>query len=124
MGTQPGTNWARHRVTLLICQWCFDAVGWVAGRASGLKNWKVNVIDDSMWVHYMAWRHSGQGVVQTCIWQLMSLPLTVSCFSKILIGFIFLVLAYPGSPRNRAIKWVCVCVCACVLPLCHAAMHW
>jgi len=26
----------------------------------------------------------------------MSLPLTVSCFSKILIGFIFLVLAYPG----------------------------
>jgi len=30
--------------------------------------------------------------------QLMPLPLTVSCFSKILIGFTFLVLAYPGSP--------------------------
>jgi len=36
--------------------------------------------------------------------QLMSLPLTVSCFSKIQIGFTFLVLAHPGSPRQRAIK--------------------
>jgi len=36
--------------------------------------------------------------------QLMPLPLTVSCFSKIQIGFIFLVLAYPGSPGQRAIK--------------------
>ena len=47
--------------------------------------------------------------------QLMPLPLTVSCFSKILIGFTFLVLAYPGSPGQRAIKRVCVlCVCVCV----------
>jgi len=30
--------------------------------------------------------------------QLMPLPPTVSCFSKIQIGFTFLVLAYPGSP--------------------------
>ena len=29
--------------------------------------------------------------------QLMLLPLTVSCFSKIQTGFTFLVLAYPGS---------------------------
>jgi len=40
--------------------------------------------------------------------QLMPLPLTVSCFSKIQIGFTFLVLAHPGSPRQRAVKWVCV----------------
>ena len=40
--------------------------------------------------------------------QLMPLPLTVSCFSKIQIGFTFLVLAYPGSPGKRAIKCVCV----------------
>ena len=39
--------------------------------------------------------------------QLMPLPLTVSCFSKILIGFTFLVLAHPGSPGKRAIKQVC-----------------
>ena len=42
--------------------------------------------------------------------QLMPLPLTVSCFSKMQIGFTFLVLAYPGSPGKRAVKWVCVCV--------------
>ena len=43
--------------------------------------------------------------------QLMSLPLTVSCFSKIQIGFTFLVPAYPSSPGKRAFKRVCVCVC-------------
>ena len=42
--------------------------------------------------------------------QLMPLPLTVSCFSKIQIGFTFLVPAHPGSPGQRAVKWVCVCV--------------
>jgi len=39
----------------------------------------------------------------------MPLPLTVSCFSKIQIGFTFLVPAYPGSPGKRAVKRVCVC---------------
>ena len=43
--------------------------------------------------------------------QRMPLPLTVLCFSKIQIGFIFLVPAHPGSPGQRAVKWVCVCVC-------------
>ena len=42
--------------------------------------------------------------------QLMPLPLTVSCFSKIQIGFTFLVPADPGSPGQRAVKRVCVCV--------------
>ena len=48
--------------------------------------------------------------------QLMPLPLSVSCFSKIQIGFTFLV---PGSPGKRAVKRVCVCACvrACVLVL-------
>jgi len=36
--------------------------------------------------------------------QLMPVPLTVSCFSKIQIGFTFLVPAYPGSPGQRAIN--------------------
>jgi len=40
--------------------------------------------------------------------QLMLLPLTVSCFSKIQIGFTFLVPAYPSSPGKRAVKRVCV----------------
>jgi len=42
--------------------------------------------------------------------QLMPLPLTVSCFSKIQIGFTFLVPAHVGSPGQTAIKRVCVCV--------------
>jgi len=46
--------------------------------------------------------------------QLMPLPLTVSCFSKIQIAFTFLVPADPGSPGQRAAKRVCVCVCVCV----------
>jgi len=41
--------------------------------------------------------------------QLMPLPLTVSCFSEIQIGFTFLVSAHPGSPGKRAVKRVCVC---------------
>ena len=45
--------------------------------------------------------------------QLMPLPLTVSCFSKIQIGFTFLVPAHPGSPRQRAVKRVCGCVTVC-----------
>jgi len=39
--------------------------------------------------------------------QLMPLPLTVSCFSKIQIGFTFLVPAHLGSPGQRAVKRVC-----------------
>ena len=42
--------------------------------------------------------------------QLMPLPLTGSCFSKIQIGFTFLVPAHLDIPGKRAIKRVCVCV--------------
>ena len=54
--------------------------------------------------------------------QLMSLPLTVSCFSKIQIGFTFLVPAHLGSPGQRAIKRVCV-VCNSEIP-CGCAGTW
>ena len=40
--------------------------------------------------------------------RLMPLPLTVSCFSKIQIGFTFLVPAHLGSPGKRAVKRVSV----------------
>ena len=43
-------------------------------------------------------------------------PLTVSCFSKIQIGFIFLVPAHLGSPGKGPLNGcVCVCVCVCAL---------
>ena len=42
--------------------------------------------------------------------QLMPLPLTVSCFSKIPIGFTFLVPACLDSPGQGAVKRVCTLV--------------
>ena len=41
--------------------------------------------------------------------QLMPLPLTVSCFSKIQIGCTFLVPACPGSPGQMAVKRLPLC---------------
>jgi len=41
--------------------------------------------------------------MQTCM---MPLPLTVSCFSKIQIGFTVLEPAHLGSPEQRAVKCV------------------
>ena len=57
--------------------------------------------------------------------QLMPLPLTVSCFSKIQIGFTFLLPAHLGSPGQRAVKRVCVCACvrACVCISCVKIGH-
>jgi len=57
--------------------------------------------------------------------QLMPLPLTVCCFSRIQMGFSFLVPAHLGSPRQRAIKRVCVYVCyLCELLLCLLSINW
>jgi len=41
--------------------------------------------------------------------QLMPLPLTVTCFSKIQIGFTFLALAHQVVPESVPLNW-CVCV--------------
>ena len=76
---------------------CFDAVGWAAGRASGLKKtewWGAGVV---ICLERGADLHMAQ---------LMPLPFTVSCSSKIQIGFTFLVPAYPGSPGKEAVKWL------------------
>ena len=63
------------------------------------------------------WR--GAGVV-ICLERGADLPLTVSCFSKIQIGFTFLVLAYLVSPQKKgryndrqteAHPGECVCTC-------------
>ena len=51
----------------------------------------------------LEWRGTGMVIclerdADVHVVQLMPLPLTVSCFSKIQIGFTFLVPAHPGSP--------------------------
>ena len=61
--------------------------------------------------------------------QLMPLPLTVSCSSKIQIGFTFLVPAYPGCPGKEAVKWllllllICWFVYICTLVCLHCKNH-
>jgi len=53
--------------------------------------------------------------VESAPMQLMPLPLTVPCFSKIQICFTFLVPAHLGSPGKGPLNGcVCVCVCVCV----------
>ena len=54
--------------------------------------------------------------------QLMPLPLTVSCFSKIQIGFTFLVQAHLGSPGQRAVKWVYI-LCYVYIPVMMVYLH-
>ena len=68
--------------------------------------------------------------------QLMPLPLTVSCSSKIQIGFTFLVLAYPGCPGKEAVKWLLLLLLSLVIqvvknlvigylrPICHEQDSW
>ena len=81
-----------------FCFQCFDAVGCAAGiRPVKTEWWDAGVV-------ICLERGAGLHMVQ-----LMPLPLTVSCFSKIQIGFTFLVPAHLGSPRNRAVRCVCVC---------------
>ena len=59
--------------------------------------------------------------------QPMPLPLTVSSFTKIQIGFTFLVPADPGSPGKRAVKRVSVCISivtlCCVTSTCHSTFN-
>ena len=56
--------------------------------------------------------------------QLMPLPLTVSCFGKIQIGFTFLVPAHLGSPGKGPLNG-CVCVCVCIQNIdLHALTGW
>jgi len=56
--------------------------------------------------------------------QLMPLPLTVSCFTRIQIGFTSLVPAHPGSPGQRAVKRVCVAVLQMISSLSEVNVFW
>jgi len=87
-------------VTITTSLQCFDTVGRVEGQPACKK---------------LEWRGTGMVIcleqdADLHMAQLMPLPLTVSCFSKIQTGFTFLVPAHPGCPGKRAVKRVCVCV--------------
>jgi len=92
------------------------------------KNMDAGLRRSRAWVQIAALMLSGNSIRQTVhthhaavhqgadlhMAQLMPLPLTVSCFSKIQIDFTFLIPAYPGSPGKMAVKRVCVCVCVVI----------
>ena len=90
------------------------------------------IADDMSSVLWCSWLGSRKGIrpVKTEWWvagmviclerdadlhmaQLIPLPLTVSCFSKIQIGFTFLVSAHLCSLKKGPLNG-CVCVCVCV----------
>jgi len=75
-------------------------VGRQEGHPKPVKNWVMGC-----WHGYLSCLELGADLHMA---QLILLPLTVSCFSKIQIGFTFLVPAHPGSPGKRAVKRVCV----------------
>ena len=85
--------------TVFLLQNAFSAltllVGWQEGRPACKKQWcgasVVICLERGANLH---------------VAELMPLPLTVSCFSKIQLGFTFLVPAHPGSPGKRAVKRV------------------
>ena len=92
---------------MCLCCIAFSALTLLVGRQEGhpaCKNLSGGVL---------AWFICLERGADLHIAQLMPLLLTVSCFSKIQIGFTFLVLAHLGSPGKRAVKCACVCVCVC-----------
>jgi len=94
---------------LLIIEHAFSALTLLVGQQEGHPACKNRVVGCGASVVICLERGADLHIAQ-----LMPLPLTVYCFSKIQIGFTFLVPAYPGSPGQRAVKRVCVCVCVCI----------
>ena len=92
-------------VVLMMMRIAFSASTLLVGRQEGHPAWKKT----ERW---------GAGVV-ICLErgadlhmaQWIPLPLTVSCFSKIQIGFTFLVPAHPRVVPDKGPLNVCVCVC-------------
>ena len=79
---------------------CFDAVGWATGRASGLIK---NFLSGGWGAGVVICLERGADLHMA---QLMPLPLTVCCFSKIQIGFTFLVSAHTHvSLLPNSIIW-------------------
>ena len=113
--TFPSSRWSvemwrkyslQQNSSWVLCLQCFDTVGWATEGHLACKKlewWGVGMI---IGLEQGADLHMAQ---------LMPLPLAVSCFSKIQIGFTFLVPAHLGSSWKRVVIGVCVCVCVCVL---------
>ena len=87
-----------HSLHMPLTVSCFSALTLLVGRQEGHPACR------KLSVGVLAWLSVWSEV------QLMPLPLTVSCFNKIQIGFTFLVPAHLGSPGKGPLNG-CVCVC-------------
>jgi len=102
--------WLPNNLPLLLYLYsAFSALTLLVGRQEGHPPFK------KLSGEVLAWYLSGARCRLACA-QLMPLPLTVSCFSKIQTGFTFLVPAHPGSPGHRAVKRVCVLLYLYLVP--------
>ena len=92
--------------------WCC----WLGGRKGirPVKHWVVRC-----WHGYLSGARCRLHMAQ-----LMPPPLTVSCFSKIQIGFTFLVPAHLGGPGHRAVKRVNGCCSGRLESLCGSWWSW
>jgi len=93
-----------HHVRLILRRYAFNALTLLVGRQEGHPACKK-----------LEWWGAGMVICPTRdadlhMAQLMPLPLTVSCFSKIQIGFTFMVPADPGSLGKKGPLNGCVCV--------------
>ena len=121
----PGKGPLNGCVWVCVCadSFAFSALTLLVGRQEGQPACKKLSGGVLAWIS--VWSE-----VQTRMAQPMPLPLTVSCSSKIQIGFTFLVPAHPVSPGKRAVKRVCVCVylkaCgrAILMPVFLAVTEW
>ena len=97
-----GLSFVWHLCILCNCECAFSALMLLVGRQEGHPACKKN----------LEWWGTGMVIclerdADLHMAQLMPLPLTVSCFSKIQIGFTFLVPAHPGGPGKGPLN-VCV----------------
>ena len=86
-----------HLPSVLWCCWLHGRKG-----IQPVENWVVGC-----WCGYLSGARCRHDPADATA----SLPLTVSCFSKIQIGFTFLVPAHLGCPGQRAVKHVCLYIC-------------
>ena len=109
-----GIKKEKINTTLIDLSHAFSALTLLVGRQEGHPACK------KLSGGVLAWYLSGSRC-RLAYGPLMPLPLTVSCSSKIQIGFTFLVPADLGSPGKRTVKRVCVCVC--VIDLSHCTVQ-
>jgi len=83
--------------SVLYCLQCFDAVGLAEGSACGLQ--KNSVV--GCWHGYLS------GTKCRFAYDPADANTThYLLLQQIQTGFTFLILAHPGGPRRRAVKWV------------------